>query len=187
MSEVIETLRKDHVNLTALLSLFDKQMAFFEEGEHPDYELLSDIVDYCLNYPDLRHHAMEDAVLEKLRDVAPEAADPIGDLDARHVELRALTARLQTALQQILNDAEVDRGAVVMLAQDFLRSYRNHIQGEDNMFFPAAEAALSEADWAEVARDVAELEDPLFGAKVAEEYELLHKAIMSWGAPVEAV
>jgi len=181
MSEVIETLRSDHENLSALLRLFDKQIAVFEEGEHPDYELLSDIVDYCLNYPDLRHHPTEDVVLEKLRAVAPEAAEPVGDLAAHHADLHDLTARLQSALQQILNDAEVDRGAVVALAQDFLRHYRNHIESEDTAFFPAAEAALSAADWAEVEEDVAELDDPLFGDKVAEEYRLLHEAIMSWG------
>jgi len=185
MAEVLETLREDHVNLSALLRLFEKQLEPFEAGEHPDYELLSDVADYCLNYPDLRHHPMEDAVLEKLRDVDPDAAARVGDLEAHHEALRELTRRLLAAIHQILNDAEVDRQAVVKLAQDFLRNYRNHIDAEDSDFFPAAEAALSEVDWAEVANNVAELEDPLFGDKVAEEYQMLHRAILSWGDPTK--
>ena len=161
MAEVLETLREDHVNLSALLRLFEKQLEPFEAGEHPDYELLSDVADYCLNYPDLRHHPMEDAVLEKLRDVDPDAAARVGDLEAHHQALRELTRRLLAAIHQILNDAE------------------------DSDFFPAAEAALSEVDWAEVANNVAELEDPLFGDKVAEEYQMLHRAILSWGDPTK--
>lgn len=183
MSEVIDTLRSDHQNLAALLRLFEHQVKIFEDGQHPDYELLADIADYCLNYPDLHHHPMEDAVLERLRDIDPDAALRVGDLEAHHEALRALTRRLLAAIHQILNEAEVDRVAVVKLAQDFLRSYRNHIDAEECDFFPAAEAALSKEDWAAVAANIAELDDPLFGSKVEAEYETLHRAIMNWGAP----
>ena len=180
MSEVIETLRRDHINLAELLRVLDTQMAVFENGGRPDYELLAGIVDYCLNYPDLHHHPMEDEVLKKMREVAPEAAKKVGDLDALHRELGDLTRRLSAALHQILNEAEVDREAVVKLAKDFIEAYRAHINAEELYFFPAAEMALSDSDWEDVERGIADLDDPLFGTAVAKEYKQLHETIMRW-------
>ena len=186
MSEVIETLRRDHLNLAELLGMLEDQMSVFDEGGRPDYELLAGIVDYCLNYPDLHHHPMEDCVLAKLHEAAPEAAAKVGDLVARHKELGELTRRLSASLQQILNEAEVDRTAVVKLSKDFIEAYRSHINSEELYFFPAAEIALSDADWEAVACSIANLDDPLFGTEVAEEYRQLHETIMRWNSPARA-
>ena len=180
MADVIETLRRDHLNLAELLRVLDNQVSVFEDGGRPDYELVSEIVDYCLNYPDLHHHPMEDQVLVKLREVAPEAAEKVGDLDAKHRELGDLTRRLSATLHQILNEAEIDREAVVGLAQNFIEAYRAHINAEELYFFPTAEMALSDADWIDVENAIASLEDPLFGEQVAEEYQQLHETILRW-------
>ena len=186
MSDVIETLRRDHLNLAELLGMLEAQMTVFDEGGRPDDEWRAGIVYYCLNYPDLYHHPMEDRVLAKLREAAPEAAAKVGDLDARHKELGELTRRLSAALHQILNEAEVDRDAVVALSASFIEAYRGHINHEELYFFPAAEIALSDDDWEAVARSIADLDDPLFGEKVAEEYKRLHETIMRWNNPALA-
>ncbi len=84
--------------MAKLLSALERQLAVFDQGESPDYDIVQGVIDYCLNYPDLYHHPKEDLVLERLQAVDPVAAAGIGDLAAEHQDLANLTRRFAAAV-----------------------------------------------------------------------------------------
>ena len=180
MPAILASLRLDHVNLTKLLDALERQIALFDLGEQPDYDIIGGIVDYCLTYPDLYHHPMEDLVLGKLRARAPDAAAEVGPLDRDHEELTDLTRRFAAAVHNILQGAEVSRDAIDSLARTFLKAYRGHMQKEDEVFFVAAEKHLNEQDWSEIARRLTERRDPLFGKRTEARFLNLLDDILSW-------
>jgi hemerythrin-like domain-containing protein len=170
----------DHVNLTKLLDALERQIAVFDHGDQPDYDIVGGIVDYCLTYPDLHHHPTEDLVLNKLRDRSPESAAEVGPLETDHEQLGQLTRRFAAAVQNILQGAEVSRDAIDDLARTFLNAYRGHMQKEDEVFFVAAEKMLSEQDWNDLDQEVTALRDPLFGDQAEARFARLLDDILTW-------
>ncbi len=177
---VIDALYQDHANLAKLLDALERQLAVFDQGETPDYDIVQGVVDYCLNYPDLYHHPKEDLVLERLQAVDPVAAAGIGDLAAEHQDLANLTRRFADAVHAILQDIEVPRGPFDEAARRFLDAYREHMEKEEQAFLPAARRSLREADFADIEGRLSQREDPLFGARGEARLAALRQDILHW-------
>lgn len=180
MSSVMESLRRDHANFARLLDAIERQIERFEAGEQPDYDVLDGALEYCLGYPDLHHHPREDLVHQHLRKRDPAAAARVDDLEAEHRELTGLTRSFAETLQEVLSDAEIPRERLSTAARAFLEAYRRHIEGEDSIFFPAAERALRPEDWADIEARMAEVMDPVFGGPAEKRFEALLRDVLEW-------
>ncbi len=177
---VIDALYQDHANLAELLDALERQLAVFDQGETPDYDIVQGVIDYCLNYPDRYHHPKEDLVLERLQALDPVAAAAIGDLAAEHEDLASLTRRFADAVHAILQDIEVPRGPFEDAARRFLEAYREHMDKEERAFLPAARRSLSEADFADIEARLSQRVDPLFGAGGEARFAALRQDILHW-------
>ncbi len=184
--DVVDSLHQDHANLAKLLDALERQLALFDTGEVPDYDIVQGVLDYCLNYPDLYHHPKEDLVLERLRAVDPAAAAAIGDLAAEHRDLAALTRRFAAAVDAVLQDLEVPREPFEEAARRFLAAYREHMDKEEQVFLPAARRSLGAADWAGIDARLSRREDPSFGrgaeARSEERFAALRQDVLYWAA-----
>ena len=181
MSKTIESLRQDHRNMQKLLDVIAVEFDLFKTGGTPDYELLHSALRYCLHYPELYHHPKEDAVYEQMRDRTPQALTGMGNLEKAHELLSDLVRRVMAMVQRIENEAEFSRPEVSSLMEEFLDGYRHHIAMEEDVFFPAAEACLTEADWAEVDDKIAHMMDP-FQTATATDYQALRQMVVAWGS-----
>ncbi len=180
MANAIDTIHTDHANLTKLLDAIERQLAVFDAGEIPDYDIIRGIVDYCLNYPELYHHPMEDSILRRLRARDPAAAEAVGDLEAEHQTLKAETRRFAAAVDDVLQEFEVRRDNFDAMARDFVEHYRAHIRKEEEVFLPAAAKALSASDLAEIEAEIGPREDPLFADAAGARFEVLREKLIEW-------
>ena len=173
MSKTLDLLHGEHAHLAKLLKLLDRQVVRFGAGERPEYEIISGVIDYCLEFPDQCHHPKEDLIFRRLHLRDPQAAESVGDLEREHEELASLTRKLASAVSRVLAEEELPRAYVMSLAQEFVGRYRQHIKMEEQLFFPAAERALTPEDWSEIDARVADHVDPLFGREVMEKFKSL--------------
>ena len=180
MSKAIESLRQDHRNMQKLLDVIAVEFDLFKTGGSPDYELLNSALRYCLHYPELYHHPKEDVIYQQMRDTTPQALTGMGNLEKAHSILSDLVRRVMAMVQRIENEAEFSRPEVSALMEEFLDTYRNHIAMEEDVFFPAAEACLSQDDWAEVDAKIELMMDPLHTA-TALDYQALRRTVVAWG------
>ncbi len=187
MPEFLDLLRQEHGNMARLLSALEWQVAEFEKGNQPDYDVIGAALDYFLSFPDAYHHPKEEMLFSRLRQRDPETAGWVGDLPAAHQELAARAHKFADALHAILEEAEVPRGAVVRLARGFIKLQQQHIDMEETTFFPAAVKALTAEDWADLTRQMTPMVDPLFGEHVGERFEQLRQTILRWQAQDQAV
>ena len=182
MPAVIDSLRQDHANMVKLLTILDRQIAVFNSGGAPDYEIISGVVEYLKDWSDRWHHPKEDLVLDKLRLRDPAAADKVGELEQHHEALAELTDQFLTMIRDVLQEEELPRARVSQMAAQFLDSQRRHMQGEEAVFLPAAERALTTEDWAEISMRISDPQDPLFGRAVEKRFESLRRDIMALDA-----
>lgn len=173
MSKTLDLLHGEHVHLAKLLKLLDRQIARFGAGERPEYEIISGVIGYCLDFPDQCHHPKEDLIFRRLHARDEQAAEAVGDLEKEHDELAGLTRKLASAVSRVLAEEELPRAYVMSLAQEFVGRYRQHIKMEEQLFFPAAERALTAQDWSEIDARVTDHVDPLFGPEVMEKFQSL--------------
>lgn len=186
MPEALSRLREEHENILRLLDALEHQVAVFESGKRPDYDVLSAVADYFTGFPDRCHHPKEDLILQKLRRRDPAAAAQVGDLETDHEHIGELARHFKEAVQNVLDEVEVSREAFVAVARHFLEEQRRHLRMEEQRFFPAALAALTADDWAEIDRRATREEDPVFGTAVSREYAQLRDSILKWEAQDKA-
>ena len=187
MHEILQALRQEHRNIVSLINTLEWQVAEFERGSTPDYDVISANVEYFLTFPDLFHHPKEDMVFAKLCERDAAAAAGIDDLRRAHAELGARTREFSAGLHAVLDELEIPRSAFVRRARRFIELQRQHIEMEETRFFPAADKALTTEDWADVKARMTRGEDPLFGENVPAKFDRLRRTILTWQAQDELI
>jgi hemerythrin-like domain-containing protein len=179
MTRVLDMIRDEHLSMSRMLGLLERQIGFFEQGMRLDYELVKEVLDYFVTFCDLCHHPKEDLILAKLQQRAPELARSVGDLEGAHAEISKELHDFSHAVMNVLLDMEVPRNSFVRLARAFIDQERQHMAEEESVFLPAAQAGLSAEDWADIAAKTEKFRDPLPRSSAALEFLRRHGSRIS--------
>ena len=168
----------EHMHFARLLDFLEKEMAAFHAGEHPNYELMRDVVYYLHHFADRFHHPREDAAFARLAERDPDMQLAINRLLQEHRVIADAGDSLLKHLDDILEDAFIARSTVETAAATYLVYYRHHLAAEETEVLPRAAQLLTRDDWASVAAAVPAGADPLFGDDVGARYRELRGQIM---------
>ncbi|OUD12008.1 hemerythrin domain-containing protein [Thioflexithrix psekupsensis] len=175
MSAIINKLHQEHIGIAKLLDLLDTQMATFHAGDTPDYQIMSDIMHYMVHYPDMYHHPSEDVLFSHLKQRDPSLQGEIEELLQQHELLIEKGRAFFNTLQLAMDDtAMFSRATLETQANEYIALLRGHIDKEEGKVMPRAAQTFSEADWQQVHQGIKELDDPLFGSTVKEDYAALY-------------
>ncbi|MFB9261934.1 hemerythrin domain-containing protein [Bradyrhizobium erythrophlei] len=183
---IIELLRREHHNIELLLAVLERELAIFDRGDRPDYEIIRAIISYFEVYPEVYHHPQEDLVFAKLKIRDPAAAAKVGDLAREHEQGTERLHRVAQAVDSVLADREILRQNVDNIVRDFIVQERHHMMMEERDFFPAALKALEPQDWTEIASAMISHEDPLFSEAAEETFDALRAHILRLEQEAEA-
>lgn len=187
MVEIINILRREHADMAKLLDVLDRQIDLIERRVRVNRELIGDVLDYFRGYPVLCHHPKEDLLYGKLRRVADAPLLVlVGDLVAQHGELDRLLRDCEAALDNLLPARGSRPDRFVAVLRHFVVHYRDHLEREDEVLFPAALNLIAEEDWAEIDRQALEFEDPLFGKNFDARFAALREQILALDRPERA-
>jgi len=170
---LLAQLRQDHLNIAMLLEMIEQELAAFDAGDNPDYEVMFDVMHYLNNYPDDIHHPNEDLLFQRLLDRESALRTTIEKLFAEHERLAKQGYELQLLLEQIVGDAFVERAVLHDKLFAYLNMFKNHIGTEEREVFPGAERVLGTRDWLALNAEFAERADPLFGDIIGHEYQAI--------------
>lgn len=183
---IIDLLRREHRNIDLLLTVLERELALFERGRRPDYEVIRAIISYFEVYPEVYHHPQEDLIFSKLRFRDPDAATSIGDLAREHADGAERLHRFAQAIDSVLAGHEILRQDVGDIVRDFIVRERYHMMVEERDFFPAALKALLPQDWEEVGSALTDHKDPLFSDAAEETFDALRAHILRLEQEAEA-
>jgi hemerythrin-like domain-containing protein len=186
MTYMIELLRQEHYNIESLLRVLEQELSVFERGDRPDYEVILEVINYFKDYPDSCHHPKEDLIIEKLKARDPLRAAIIGDLEAEHREGAKRLRRLTLAVERVLSDQDILRQTVDDIIGDFIKHERQHMTMEERVVFPAALSALRPEDWADIAKKLADRDDPFYQPGFEEKFKTLRQNILKMEAEAKA-
>jgi hemerythrin-like domain-containing protein len=150
MRSATDILRDEHaVILRALLTLESDAEQLAAGGALPEGRW-TDMIASLRAFADRNHHAKEEKVLfpAMIKAGVPADGGPIAVMLEEHAEGRALLATMYTG-------EPADQAAA---ARRYIRLLRDHIDKENGVVFPLADAVLDELDQTEVRRAFASLE-----------------------------
>lgn len=177
MAEPLAIWHDEHVNIARLLDLLEAQVTAFHRGDHPNYDLMGDIVFYLRSFTDCVHHPREDVAFSRLAERERAAELLIKRLLQEHRVIAAAGEELSKRLEAAVEDVMIPRAAVETAAATYLVYYRNHLAAEEQELMPRAEKRLTKEDWAAVAAAVPGVPDPLFGSDVQARFRELRSQI----------
>lgn len=177
MSTIMDLLHDEHVGVALLMKILGRQIETFAEGESTDYELMYEVMDYMVKFPDRYHHPKEDMVFARLQSRDPSIGPAIQELKEEHQLLHEKGKILLESLESVLNDFMVSRESIETMAREYEQLLMRHMSREETVIFPTARRKLLEQDWAELDEITESQHDPVFGEVVETEYIALRLAL----------
>ncbi len=164
MSPLLDRLNLDHRNLARVLTLLDRLLDRFHNGNEPDFKLMCELLDYMESYADEIHHPTEDLIFKRLIESTGESPMVLGLLMNQHQQIPQINRRFRSSLDGIVHGDVLLRAEVEAQGRELVRSMWNHMTIEDTQAFPLAQERLSAADWEDLDRISPKANDPVFGA-----------------------
>ena len=104
----------------------------------------------------------------------------LAELADEHEAGSADLVALSRALVSLLMEPETQTQRFAQEARAFIAHERRHLAWEDGNFFDIAAATLTEADWLEIDRRIAQLGTPRFEHAARDRFEHLGDAAPRW-------
>ena len=165
--EALRVIRDEHASLAAmlksLLQMVNRGPDPEGRGEHERYfDVLRAMLFYIDEFPETLHHPKETELLfPRVAKAAPETAELIAQLDRDHHAGENRVRELMHLLMawEYLGDAR--RAAFETSVKAYVGFYLEHMRQEEVVILPAAERALTDADWHALNAAFATNQDPL--------------------------
>ena len=177
MSDIIAVLEHDHANVAKLLDLLESEILTIGVGKTPNYSLLRDIMRYMTQYPDRFHHPKEDLIFVQLLKRDPIARADVDDLLAEHISIGLSGQEFDRLLHTSGGDSVDVREQLLTSGGAYIRALREHMAKEEKKLFALAKFVLTKKDWQVIEEKADAIQDPLFGAVIADEYQRLYQLI----------
>lgn len=165
--EALRVIRDEHASLAAmlksLLQMVNRGPDPEGRGEHERYfDVLRAMLFYIDEFPETLHHPKETELLfPRVAKAAPETAELIAQLDRDHHAGESRVRELMHLLMawEYLGDGR--RAAFETAVKAYVGFYLEHMRQEEVVILPAAERALTDADWHALNAAFATNQDPL--------------------------
>jgi hemerythrin-like domain-containing protein len=177
-AEIIDTLRADHANMRRVLGLVDSLLDSIEAGYPPDFVLLANALYYMRKFPGQVHHPKEDLIFRLLYARDPSVLDEVTYARDEHKEIAEMEDWLVELVLNAPRPGTASRQRMLESGRRYIETQRRHSEREERLLFPRAQSALTEQDWAEVAAQFKQIDDPVFGQHGQDRYETLLQHLM---------
>lgn len=177
-AQAIDRLLRDHRNMMQLLRILESEVAQFRSAGAADFDLLFQIMDYIINYPDLYHHLEENAIFLRLKLRGSMSTAQLNKIRHEHEEMAAQNRRLAAAFHNLEQGRDVPTQWIAELVDSCVSMTFGHIKEEEERYFPQAMDLIDGETWHDIDEELQRREDPLFGENVRAHYLKLHEQIL---------
>ncbi|MFC5498720.1 hemerythrin domain-containing protein [Caenimonas terrae] len=180
-------IHEEHAAVAAMLRSL-QAMVQQGPGEAPErfFDVVRAMLFYIDEFPGQRHHPKESNLLfPRVLQVCPELMPVIEQLESEHLSGEGNVRELQHKLAAWEYLGESRRPDFEDAARKYVDFYLNHMRVEERELLPAAERALSAADWAELDAAFSADRDPLAGGVREAQFDrLFTRIVLQAPAPI---
>lgn len=179
MKQILEELMRDHQRISAVLTILKNKLAMLKDRGRPDFNLMSEVVDYLEDYGDGYHHVREELIFGYIRDHYQQCERLVNQAAKEHQHLAQLTLALRESVDQVLIDAPFLMDEFTANLHRFIDKQSQHLVFEENQLFPLIAKHMTEQDWQQLSRIAPVIrQDPLESSQRDERYRQLYNALI---------
>lgn len=175
---ILNELHRDHINLNKMLAILRQKVAKLRAGNHPNFSLMADVINYISNYADAYHHSREDSMYQYFHGRNAELDKLLVNCEKEHAKMKHTSTELSETIDGILHDAVIPMDKFTDKLEAFLDEQAEHLNVEEGSLFPMIQGIATDQDWVELSNTLPKSADPLFGEKQTHEYMDLYKELM---------
>jgi len=167
-----ELLVQEHEAIKQMLKILNKICDKLQSGEKVDGAHLEQILDFIKNFTDKCHHGKEEDILFVAMEEAgfSREAGPIGVMLAEHELGRNLVKGISDAVGRYQEGDTSAAKSIVENAQKYSALLAQHIDKENTILYPMADARLTQKQQNGLLQDFEKLEKQKMGPGKHEEY-----------------
>jgi len=173
-----QQLKDEHEGILLMLKILDKIAAKIDAMENVDPHHLERIVEFLQVFADRCHHGKEEDLLFPEMEKAGVSREkgPIGVMLMEHDEGRAYVRGMVEATRKYIKGDSAALAEYAKNARNYIALLTQHIDKENNIFFPMGERVLSRKKQEELVEAFEKLEREKIGEGTHERFhQLLHE------------
>lgn len=181
-----DELKAEHEGIERMLAIVDKAALRLQAGKDVPADVFTNALDFLRNFADKCHHGKEEMELFPAMQKAgiPRQAGPIGVMLAEHEQGRAYLKSMAAASERFAAHDTSAAAPLAEAARGYVALLRGHIQKENNVLFPMADAAVPAAEMARLSGAFERIETEIMGPGVHERYhhmlDTMEKQAAAW-------
>jgi hemerythrin-like domain-containing protein len=188
MSDLAATalLGLEHDVIRRVLTGLERQSARIDEVGQVDPVFLATTVDFIDTYANQVHHGKEEGILFRRlhqKSLSTEDRQMMEVLARDHVEMRRIVGDLREAHRRYYDGEEAALGAIREGLDAIIDLYPDHIETEDEDFFPAAMDYLDEDDQEAMLEEMAGHDRAMIHEKYGSVAESVDAQTEDWAQP----
>lgn len=172
-------LKNEHIAIELMLDILDKVSDKLDSGEVVDINDLESIINFIKIFADKCHHHKEEDLLFPAMEKAgiPREGGPIGVMLNDHQSGREYVKKMMEAVAGIKEGDKKEAKNFAKNAKNYIQLLREHIEKEDNILYPLADAQLTFKQQKELKNGFVKTEKEIIGEGKHEEFHRLLDAL----------
>lgn len=177
----IKTIMREHLGLWHIIGILEQlQQEMNLQDTPPDVLLIRTIFDYFEHFSNRVHSGPQEVLLyQRLNARCDDAREVIAKLEIGYQRGHDQLQQLRQLLETCAANFPEGRDTFSYELTGFILALRKHIKKEEGVIIPKARQYLTEEDWQAILHAKDQHQDPLFGARVREEFKTLRHRIVS--------
>jgi hemerythrin-like domain-containing protein len=174
-----DKLVREHVSIQLMLDVLERVCSKLKAGEEIPHEHLEQILEFLKMFADKCHHGKEEELLFPAMEKAgiPREGGPIGVMLAEHTQGRQLMRVLGEAIALYRDGNRTVVHDIASNAQRYRDLLNAHIEKENKVLFPIAEAHLPAQEKSELLAAFDRVDSEKIGTKTLEHLQGILKTL----------
>lgn len=177
MYHVVDQIRYDHISMSRILFLTERELARLKSGEDADFGLMLDCMRYMKDYAEAVHHPKEDAVMDCIYGRSPDLDVVIDEIKLQHRSMNEKSTAFLDIIRSAAMEQFEEKSNILALGQDYIRGQRSHMRLEEERLLRKSKELLSRSEVKEINQRYSEYSDPQIEDNFEEEYTRLYQTL----------
>ncbi|MFZ3202256.1 MAG: hemerythrin domain-containing protein [Pseudomonas sp.] len=147
MHPLLEELHHYHQNISATIDQMKGLLGKLENdtGDAADRQQLFALLESLHGEAETRHHQNEELIRRLLLTTRAPVHPRVLDIERDHQGFARIASQLKALEHSSLTPREI-----ATFIEDYIHKYYDHLDSEENIFFPLADEWLSDTQWQEI-------------------------------------
>lgn len=176
--EILLVIKNEHKYTLMLLSVIREQLAEFDIGKTPDYQLMFDSMQYMTDFPQKFNHPVKNKLIQAIIDKDPENSDVLETLLAEKRQINSRSKEVIAALKGLLKEETIlKEEQLKIFCKNYVELIESHIEIESQLLFTKARTCLSAEEINAYHVDLHQDEDQVLADLIEDRYKELSKIL----------